>query len=116
MTVSPSISIRTPVSTGSVSSRPAAMATWAAAEAKTSPGTVPVAVGICGSAGYSSTGRVWRVNREEPQTTVARTPSVEISTGRLGRARQMSASSRPETRTVPSSSTSASTETRAETS
>ena len=69
MTVSPSISIRTPVSTGRVSSRPAAMATCAAAAAKTSPGTVPVAVGICGSAGYSSTGRVCRVNREEPQTT-----------------------------------------------
>ncbi|CAM5629389.1 hypothetical protein SPURM210S_01220 [Streptomyces purpurascens] len=99
-----------------MSSRPAAMATWAAAEAKTSPGTVPVAFGICGRAGYSSTGRVWSVNREEPQTTVARTPSVEISTGRLGSARQMSASRRPETRTVPSSSTSVSTDTRAETS
>ncbi|CAM5641755.1 hypothetical protein SRIMM317S_06495 [Streptomyces rimosus subsp. rimosus] len=116
MTVSPSISMRTPVSTGRVSSRPAAMATWAAAAAKTSPGTVPVAVGICGRAGYSSTGSVWRVKREEPQTTVTRTPSVEISTGRLGRARQMSASRRPETRTVPSSSVSASTDTRAETS
>ncbi|SCE03803.1 hypothetical protein GA0115246_109733 [Streptomyces sp. SolWspMP-sol7th] len=116
MTVSPSISMRTPVRTGSVSSRPAAMATCCAAEAKTSPGTVPVAEGICGSAGYSSTGSVCSVKRDDPQVTVARTPSVEISTGRLGRARQMSARSRPETRTVPSSSVSASTETRAETS
>ena len=78
--------------------------------------SVPDAVGIAGSAGYSSTGRVWSVNRELPQTTVTRTPSVEISTGLLGSAREMSASSRPETRTVPSSSTSASTDTRAETS
>jgi hypothetical protein len=77
---------------------------------------VPVAVGISGSDGYSSTGSVWRVKREEPQTTVTRTPSDEISTGRFGSERQMSASRRPETRTVPSSSTSTSTETRAETS
>jgi len=44
------------------------MATWAAAAANTSPGTVPEATGIAGSAGYSSTGRVCRVNRELPQT------------------------------------------------
>ena len=39
----PSISIRTPVSTGSMSSRPAAVTAWATALAKTSLRTVPVA-------------------------------------------------------------------------
>ncbi len=99
-----------------MSSRPAATAAWLTAEAKTSPGTVPVAVGIAGRAGYSSTGRVGRVNRELPQTTLTRWPSVEISTGRLGRLREMSLSSRPDTSTVPASSMSASSPTRAETS
>jgi hypothetical protein len=56
------------------------------------------------------------VNRELPQTRITRTPSVEISTGLLGSDREMSASSRPETRTVPGSSMSASVSTRAETS
>ena len=41
----PSISIRTPVSTGSMSSRPAAVTAWATAWAKTSLCTVPVARG-----------------------------------------------------------------------
>lgn len=77
---------------------------------------MPVAVGIWGRAGYSSTGRVGRVNRELPQTTLTRWPSVEISTGLLGRLREMSFSSRPETSTVPASSMSASSSTRAETS
>ena len=49
--VSPSISTRTPVNTGSSSSRPAATTTWATAWAKTALGTVPVASGMLGSAG-----------------------------------------------------------------
>ena len=44
----------------------------ATAAAKTSPETVPVAVGICGSAGYSSTGRVGRVNRERAADQLTR--------------------------------------------
>ena len=48
----PSISIRTPVSTGSMSSRPAAVTAWAdgVGELRRS-GTVPVAVGMSGSVG-----------------------------------------------------------------
>ena len=49
--VEPSISIRTPVSTGSMSSRPAAVTAWATAWAKTSLCTVPVADGMSGSEG-----------------------------------------------------------------
>ena len=49
--VSPSISTRTPVKTGSSSSRPAATTTWATAWAKTSLGTVPLASGIDGNDG-----------------------------------------------------------------
>ena len=51
VSVSPSISTRTPVSTGSVSSRPAASATWATAAAKTSLSSVPAVVGMSGSDG-----------------------------------------------------------------
>ena len=47
----PSISSRTPVSTGSMSSRPAAVTAWATAWAKASLETVPVAVGMSGSVG-----------------------------------------------------------------
>ena len=49
--VSPSISTRTPVNTGSSSSRPAATTTWATAWAKEVLGTVPVDSGIDGRAG-----------------------------------------------------------------
>ncbi len=49
--VAPSISIRTPVSTGSMSSRPAAVTAWLTAWAKASLGTVPLAAGIWGSVG-----------------------------------------------------------------
>ena len=48
---SPSISIRTPVSIGSVSSRPAATATCATAAANSAPATVPAVVGMAGSVG-----------------------------------------------------------------
>ena len=50
-TVEPSISIRTPVSTGSMSSRPAAVTAWETAWANRALGTVPVAVGMSGSCG-----------------------------------------------------------------
>ena len=49
--VEPSISMRTPVSTGSMSSRPAAVTAWATAWAKWSLATVPVAAGMSGSVG-----------------------------------------------------------------
>ena len=49
--VEPSISIRTPVSTGSMSSRPAAVTAWDTAWEKTSLCTVPVADGMSGSEG-----------------------------------------------------------------
>ena len=49
--VEPSISIRTPVSTGSMSSRPAAVTAWATACAKASLATVPVAAGMSGRVG-----------------------------------------------------------------
>ena len=47
----PSISRRTPVSIGSVSSRPAAIATWLTAVANSPLGTVPAVVGMLGSRG-----------------------------------------------------------------
>ena len=74
MSVSPSISIRTPVSAGSVSSRPAAIADWLTAVANASLPTVPAAGGISGSAGYSSSGMVSRVNVALPQVSTARPP------------------------------------------
>ena len=49
--VEPSISRRTPVSTGSMSSRPAAVTAWATACANSSLLTVPVEAGISGSVG-----------------------------------------------------------------
>lgn len=49
--VSPSISMRTPVNTGSNSSRPAATTTWDTARANSSLVTVPVASGMLGKAG-----------------------------------------------------------------
>ncbi len=56
-----------------------------------------------GSEGNSSSGIVWRLNRAEPQTRDTFAPSLSISTGWLGRLRQMSASRRPETSALPSS-------------
>jgi hypothetical protein len=47
----PSISTRTPVRIGSVSSRPAAVVTWATASVNTSPATVPDDSGMAGRAG-----------------------------------------------------------------
>ena len=47
----PEISMRTPVSTGSMSSRPAAVTACCTAWAKTSLETVPVAAGMSGRAG-----------------------------------------------------------------
>ncbi len=51
VSVSPSISIRTPVSAGSVSSRPAAVADWLTADANASLPMDPAAGGIAGSDG-----------------------------------------------------------------
>ena len=49
--VVPFSSTRTPVIIGSVSSRPAAMATWATAAANAAASTVPALAGISGSVG-----------------------------------------------------------------
>ena len=105
--VLPSISMRTPVRTGSMSSRPAAVTAWATAWLNSSLGTVPVDSGIAGSEGYSSTGMVWRLKRADPQVSETRAPSRTISTGLAGRLRQMSASRRPLTSARPLSCTSA---------
>ena len=75
---------------------------------------MPVACGMSGRVGYSSTGIVWRLNRAEPQVSETLAPSMVISTGLFGRLRQMSASSRPETRARPSSWTDAGKVARAE--
>ena len=112
VSVSPSISSRIPVSTGSVSSRPAATATWATAAANAAPARVPVCTGISGRLGYSSTGSVGSENVALPQTSCTLVPSVVSVTGRAGSARVISASRRPDTSTVPASSTTASTSTR----
>ena len=69
---------------------------------------------MSGSVGYSSTGIVCRLNRAEPQVSETLAPSMVISTGLVGRLRQMSASSRPETSALPSSATSAVSVARAE--
>ena len=91
----------------SSSSRPAAITTWLTDFSKTEASTRPVWVGISGRVGYSSTGRVWRLNRADPQISSTWVWSETISTGLLGRERAISFSSRPETSTVPSSVTSA---------
>ena len=104
VSVSPEISILMPVSAGSVSSRPAAMATWLMAVASASLPTVPVSGGISGRVGYSSSGSRTRVKVALPHLRVALVPSVTRPTGLAGSDRTISASSRPETRTVPSSS------------
>ena len=104
VSVSPWISILMPVSAGRVSSRPAAVATWPIAVASASLPTEPASGGISGSVGYSSSGSRTRVKVALPHLRVARVPSVISSTGRAGSDLTISASRRPETRTVPSSS------------
>jgi hypothetical protein len=104
VSVSPVISILMPVSAGKVSSRPAAIATWLMAEAIASLPTEPTNGGISGSDGYSSSGSRTRVKVALPHLSVARLPSVTRSTGRAGSDLTISASSRPETSTAPSSS------------
>ena len=99
---SSSISIRTPVRMGRVSSLLAAMITWETAWANESPGTVPLIAGRAGSGGYSASGMVARWKLLRRQVSVTLLPSVSTSTGAEGRLRQMSASRRPETRMVPS--------------
>ena len=113
---SPSISMRTPVSSGSVSSRPAAMVTWLMASANRPPSMLPWCCGISGSSGYSPVGMVSKVNRAEPHRSSTLLPSRLTSMGLFGSDREISASSRPSTSTVPGSLTSAGTEARAETS
>ncbi len=116
LNVAPAISTRTAVSTGGVSSRAAATATWATAEAKTSPGMVPKRSGGGGSCGYSSTGITGSAKRLDPASMRSLAPSRLIVTGLLGRVRAMSARSRPCTRTRPSSASSAVAVIRADTS
>ena len=84
VSVSPAISILIPVSAGSVSSRPAAMATWPIAVASASLPTEPASGGISGSVGYSSSGSRTRVKVALPHLRVARVPSVTRSTGLAG--------------------------------
>ncbi len=67
---------------------------------------------MSGRLGYSSTGRVGSEKVALPHTSCTLLPSVVRVTGRAGRARVISASRRPDTRTVPASSTTASTATR----
>jgi hypothetical protein len=105
--VEPSNSRRTPVSSGSISSRPAAELAWATAAANSSALIVPVAVGMSGSCGYSSTGMVCKLNRALPQTTCTLVPSSATSMGLAGSDLTISESRRPETSARPSSATSA---------
>ena len=67
------------------------------------PGTVLVS-GMSGSVGYSSSGSSIKVNVALPHLTVVLVPSVVRSTGLAGSDRTISASSRPDTSTVPGSS------------
>ena len=99
-----------------MSSRLAAGATWPTAAARSPPSTVPAVRDSTGRSGYSSTGRVTSVNEALPQVRLTPSGSSANSTGRLGRLRVISASSRPGTSTVPGSATSAPTSARAETS
>ena len=99
-----------------MSPRSAATATCATAWVNTSPWSVPVGSGAVGSVGYSSTGIISRLNRDDPQVTCTLLPSATTSMGLAGRLREMSASSRPRTRTRPDSATSAGTVTFADTS
>ena len=114
--VSRSISRCTPVSIGSVSSRLDDGTTWAAATASAPPSTVPAAAGSSGSFGYSSCGSNTSPNSALPHVSSTMSASDVTSTSAGGRLRAISASSRPGTRAVPGSPTSAATATRAETS
>ena len=91
----------TPVSVGSESSRPAAIATCATACANVSLETTPVASGSSGRCGYSSIESVGRVNLAEPDVTNTRVPSSAIVIGLLGSDLQISARSFPGTKTFP---------------
>ncbi len=91
------ISICTPVSVGSESSRPAAIATCATAVAKVSLATVPVESGSSGRFGYSSTDSVGSVNSALPLVTATRVPSKTKVIGLFGREREISASNFPGT-------------------
>ncbi len=80
--VDPSISMRTPVSTGSMSSRPAAVTAWATAWANCSLPTVPAAVGIAGQGGVVLDRH--RLQREARSTAGQRDASaVELHLHRL---------------------------------
>src|SRR5699024_5165484 len=101
VTFSPSISTRTLVRIGSVSSFEVAIVTWETAFWNSPADTVPESSGTCGRAGYSATGMVISENREDPQVTSTFASICSRVTSWFGRALEMSASSRPETRTVP---------------
>src|SRR5699024_2805397 len=116
VTFSPSISTRTLVRIGSVSSFEVAIVTWETAFWNSPADTVPESSGTCGRAGYSATGMVISENREDPQVTSTFVSICSRVTSWFGRALEMSASSRPETRTVPAETTSAAISTREETS
>ena len=95
------ISIWTPVSVGSESSLPAAIATWFTAVAKTSAGISPADCGSVGRFGYSFEGSVGSVNFALPAVTNTRVPSKTIVTGFAGSDLAISASNLPGTKTLP---------------
>ena len=99
--VSSLISTCTPVSVGSESSRPAAIATCATAVAKVSLAIVPVVSGNSGRFGYSESESVGSVNFAAPEVTRTRVPSSAIVIGLFGSDRQISAKSFPGTNTAP---------------
>ena len=109
-------SMPTLVRIGTVSSLDVAIETCETACWNSAAVTVPVASGICGSAGYSSTGIVMSEKREEPQVRSTLPPFSSSVTCWLGRAFEISARRRPETRNVPGASTSALNSVREETS
>ena len=65
---------------------------------------MPASGGAGGSSGYSAVGRETSANSALPQLRVTSSPSDRNSAGCPGRLRVISASSRPDTRAVPSSS------------
>jgi len=79
-------------------------------------GTTPDSVATSGSVGYSSTGIDNRVKLADPPLTEMWFSSVENTTGASGSRLAMSARRRPDTRTTPSSSMSATISVRDETS
>ena len=105
--MSSSISTWTPVSVGSESSRPAAIATCATAFANVSLATIPVRSGSSGRFGYSESESVGSVNFADPDVTNTREPSRVIVIGLLGSDREISASNFPGTSTSPFSKISA---------